>query len=123
MNSIVLAPNKEPKSVKNLGWLLRHWQEVEKLGFNYYPENMNDGELVAYLRGGKVYLTKFASLSVCWNWLDRPIFRGVKFKLVIFPIQSWRANSREKEFTIGDAGWKEINKLEYKEFLKKVIDS
>jgi hypothetical protein len=116
MNSIVLRPNEKPKQVKDLGWLLRHWQKVESFGFNYSPDsrNMCDGELVARLRGGTVYMTGFASLSVCWNWLDRPIFRSLKFKLVFNNFQS------EKFFTIGDAEWKRINKLEYKDFFKEL---
>lgn len=107
----LIQPNNKPVAIKNLGWLLRNWQRVESLGFNYAPREslMIDGQLVAKLRGGGVYFCDFASLSVCWNWLNRPVFKGCKFVLVKF-------FDKRAEFVIGDEKWIQINKLEYKEF-------
>lgn len=105
----VLRVNEKPKAVKNLGWLLRHWSQVEWLGFNYSPDDrrMIDGQLVAKLRDGTTYLTDYASLSVCWNFLNRPVFKGVEFRL-------WNMGpDTHKVFTIGDAEWARINRLDY----------
>lgn len=61
---------------------------------------------------GSTYITDFASLSVAWNFLDRPIFNGVPFSLV------WGKELQNKRnFTIGNSEWKKINKLGYNEFL------
>lgn len=110
----VIVRNNKPKAVKNLGWLLRHWKEVEWLGFNYQPNSreMIDGELVAQLKGGTVYLSSYSSLSVCWNWLNRPIFKGLQFRLVMLD----QHENNRRDFTIGDAQWLEINKLEHSAF-------
>lgn len=108
--STVLRPNRKPIAVKNLGWLLRHWQGVQSLGFNYAPDSkrMIDGELIARMRDGTTYISEYASLSVCWNWLDRPVFRDLPFKLV------WGQDfDHAKDFVIGDAQWKAINRMEY----------
>ncbi len=107
----VLRTGKPPRAVKNLGWLLRHWREVESLGFNYRWNGKaapaNDGELVARLKGGGTYLTDYASLSVAWNFLLRPVFIGLPFEL------SLETGNRRKAYTIGDAEWKWINQLDY----------
>lgn len=108
----VLRPNEQPKAVKNLGWLLRHWQTVEWLGFNYSPDSkrMIDGQLVARFRDGTVYMTDYASLSVCWHFLDRPVFKGVEFRF-------WNmlADTRTN-WLIGSERWKEIDRMEYAQF-------
>ena len=118
MATLVEANNK-PVAIKNLSWLLRNWKRVESLGFNYAPDNqtMNDGQLVAKLYGGGIYFCDFASLSVCWNWLNRPVFKGCKFVLVQF-------FDKRAEFVVGDDKWKEINKLKYlafQQFLKTLF--
>lgn len=71
--------------VKNLGWLLRNWKLVESfqvtttepmsLNGDYMNQN---GYLAAHLRDGRVYFCTWASLTVCREWLHRPVFRGVK---------------------------------------------
>lgn len=109
------AGHGKAKAVKNLGWLLRHWKDVEWLGFNYAPDSKRkiDGQLVAKLTDGSTYLTDYASLSVCWNWLDRPIFRGREFRLrrIHDPLDAGR------KFIIGNPNWKRINKLDHKTFV------
>lgn len=103
------------RAMKNLGWLLRHWQQVEWLGFNYAPDHkrMVDGEFVAKMRDGSVYLCEYASLSVAWNWCDRPVFRGVEFRLkrIHDPFDAGRT------FTVGDANWRAVNRLEHSKFV------
>ena len=118
MSAIVLRPNQEPQTVKNLGWLIRNWQGIEYMGFNYYPDskNMIDGELIAKFRNGTTYLTDYASLSVCWDWLNRPIFQGLPFRLV----RPNQTDNNRQDFTIGDAEWKRINRLEYAQFQKEL---
>lgn len=106
----VLRTGKAPLAVKNLGWLLRHWRDVQSLGFNYRWGSKGtggDGELVARLRDGGTYITDYASLSVAWNFLLRPVFIGLPFEL------SLETGNRRKAYTIGDAEWKWINNLEY----------
>lgn len=64
---------------KHLGWLLRHYTEVDHV----YVAAQDDGQvrLVARMAGlqpGAVYVTTFASASVLWQWLSRPSFKGVR---------------------------------------------
>ena len=80
----VNRPGKLPVQVKNLGWMLRHWREIERVAFLYTggPLPAPDGVLVAHLRGGGTYQTAFASWSVCVLFLDRPVLRGLPFDFV-----------------------------------------
>jgi hypothetical protein len=110
----VITREHGAKAVKNLGWLLKHWRQVEWLGFNWAPDNKRviDGELVARLLDGSVYLSEYASLGVCWNWLNRPVFKGLEFRLrrIHDPLDGGR------KFTVGDAEWLKVNKLDHKTF-------
>jgi hypothetical protein len=110
MNSTIVFANGKQRKVKNLGWILRHWKEIRGFSFAYYPntKTMVDGELIAFLKGG-FYVTDFSCLSVCWNFLNRSIYKGLPFRLV-------DKNLKTSDFIIGDAKWKEINELEYKNF-------
>ena len=68
-----LAPTVRP--VRNLGWLLKHWREVERFA-------VSPAYLVAECRrntdGARVvYITTFASVAVLRVWLNRPVFRGL----------------------------------------------
>lgn len=76
-------PDGRVREVKNLGWLLRRWKEVDHLtiktrretwyahgAVGWHPE----AELTAKMRGGVVYRTTFASLAVLIDWLHRPSF-------------------------------------------------
>lgn len=99
--AVVLRRGEASKEVKNLGWLLRNWQSVESLGFNYAPKGMNDGQLAARLKDGSVYMTDFACLTVCWRWLNRPVFQSVPFTLwnsTVDPVT-------KQQFTVGDVNW------------------
>lgn len=73
----VISPEGKVKNVQNLGWLLRHWKDVESFQVFALPENtVWRAELRANLKDGRIYQTEFASESVLWNWLDRPVFKG-----------------------------------------------
>jgi hypothetical protein len=109
--STVLRIGEPPRVVKNLGWILRHWAQVEWLGFNYAPDNkhMIDGEFVAKLRDGTTYISEYASISVFWNWVRRPVFDGVKLRVVC------DYDGIVREFTVGDEEFRRINRLPYAE--------
>lgn len=61
------------KQVKNLGWLLREWKNVDALEVAPSTDPRFDAWLVAYLDGGRVYVTPFASRSVLTDFLARPV--------------------------------------------------
>lgn len=66
------------REVKNLGWLLRNWKDVD--GFAVLAGNQvaNGALLVAKLKSGGNYVSTFASFSVLLDFLDRPVFRGLR---------------------------------------------
>lgn len=86
--SIITYQNGKQKQVKNLGWLLRNWQDVESFCFVYNPNTKTvcDGELIAWLKNGVKYSTDFASFNVCVDWLDRPIFKGKELLIHNLPL-------------------------------------
>jgi len=67
------------RPVKNLGWLLRHWKEVESFTILPHPpcSGIADCILVANLKDVETYQTGFGCASVLKDWLDRPVFRGL----------------------------------------------
>jgi len=77
MSATVSKPGEKPRTVKNLGWLLRNWQGVRSFQLDLTPDSRDDLRLVAHLRDGGRYETDFASLTVCWRWLSRPVFQSV----------------------------------------------
>ena len=83
------------------------------MGFEYNPDSQRviDGQLVAYLRNGDKYICDYSSLSVCWHWLDRPVFRGREFTLAYGP-----GYHVSRVFVIGDDMWKQIDRKEYLNF-------
>lgn len=67
--------NGKIKNVKNLGWLLRHWQEVEYI--NVF-ETTSKSDLLMYVElKDSYYISEWASRKVCWGWLCRPTFRDL----------------------------------------------
>ena len=67
--------------VKNLGWLLKHWKEAEIMFIELerdvkHPSPHWEGQLTVQGKGW-VYTTAWASLSMCVEWLNRPVFRGL----------------------------------------------
>ncbi len=67
------------KPVKNLGWLLAHWKQVQAFTIDPHPPTRGfaDAVLRAHLDDGGEYRTGFADAGVLARWLDRPVFRGV----------------------------------------------
>lgn len=75
MSATVFVPGKWPRTVKNLGWLLKHWRDMPE--FRVYDSCYGSITLEARMqRTGTRYRTTFASLVVLWDSLDRPVFRG-----------------------------------------------
>ena len=115
--STIYRTNEKPKAVKNLGWVLRNWKQVEYLGFNYAPNDkrMIDGEFVAKLKDGTTYISEYASLSVFWNWVRRPIFDGVKLAVRL------EYDGMFRVFTVGDTEFRRINRLPYAEQMEAIL--
>lgn len=65
------------KPVKNLGWLLRNWKDVNRFEVTESPVPGWDALLIAYLNDGGRYESTFASKTVLKDFLHRPVFRGV----------------------------------------------
>jgi hypothetical protein len=80
MPFVIDGKTGETKPVTNLGWLLRHWQEVER----FVIRKQNDGTalMVAEVsipnRPRLLYVIEWASYEVCIGWLARPSFDGVE---------------------------------------------
>lgn len=81
------------RPIKNLGWLLVHWQEVERFELvphthvKYWvgdelrdlpPKKHNaDWLLIAHLKGDVQYVAEWADYTTLRDWLVRPVFKGV----------------------------------------------
>lgn len=78
----VINPKGERRQVQNLGWILRHWQEVEVLRWLSMPcRRDDDGVFSAVLRDGTEYMTDYADYTVFLEFVDRPVFRGVAINI------------------------------------------
>lgn len=84
--AVVVRDNPDPtkitsRTVKNLGWLLRHWSEVKYFEVtDEMPEGVKsswDCILKANLYDGRYYACTWACRKVLWSWLQRPSFFGV----------------------------------------------
>ena len=64
------------KTVKNLGWLLRHAKDV-----NYFqallPNDCYNQTVLKAVSDDWTYVIDFASVTVLHSWLNRPSFKGV----------------------------------------------
>jgi hypothetical protein len=72
----IIIKNGVERKVKNLGWLIRHANEVETV--EVFPQayfkdpNYNfAGRMIVGLKGGVKYITDWADISVCRDWLKR----------------------------------------------------
>jgi len=110
-NTFIIRRGGKVTNLKNLGWLLRNWQKVKQIGFNYFPNNGNDGQLVAVTNDGTAYFCDYASLSVCWRFLDRPCFQGLPFTLTFANF-----TKNKSGLIIGDAHWKILKEMDYQNF-------
>lgn len=75
------------RTVKNLGWLLRHAGDVVRIDVSaHLPGDVAmDGDgwacvLRAQLADGRYYRTPWQSRYLCRQWLQRPSFRGVPLR-------------------------------------------
>jgi hypothetical protein len=76
-DTTVVRPGKADRHVKNLGWLLRHWKEVEAFTLAKMPRGHAwDGYMVAHLSDGGEFRTRWASVEVMLRWLRRTTFAG-----------------------------------------------
>lgn len=64
------------KSVKNLGWLLRHASEARSIEVRANGLNGNEATLLV-LGDEWVFYTPFASAAVCEAWIARPSLAGL----------------------------------------------
>lgn len=78
MKTYVIRNGKQ-KPVKNLGWLLRNWKQVESFEIDLpHGQTLAEATLVALLRDGDSYVCEFASYNILRNWLHRPVFMGME---------------------------------------------
>lgn len=78
--SVVLRRGKKALGVKNLRWLLVHWRDVKNFVVTPYRGSRNemiDAVLTAKLRDGSRYRSTYASKTILWSWLQRPVFLGI----------------------------------------------
>lgn len=78
MPAHLFFPDGRRTPVKNLGWLLKHWKDVDYFRVTDLPHGR--GLLQAVLRRQKPwlptsYVCEWESLSHCLEWLHRPVFR------------------------------------------------
>ena len=84
----------EVRTVKNLGWLLKHWKDVQcfeciAVWDNPVGPAPADTILVAHLGNGKVYITNWASYHLMRAWLHRPVFRTLPIGIVSSGLKFW----------------------------------
>ena len=81
-----IETNGKTKTVKNLGWLLRNWMQIESLEWRSYgpaferPADVHpitDGVFSAKMRDGRLYSTPYASFEVWQRFVKRPTFYGL----------------------------------------------
>ena len=77
MNATVTKANGKIVKVKNLGWLLKHWKKVESFTL---AKKAYSGEMVGHLKDNVTYRCQWASYNLMIEWLNRPVFRGVKIE-------------------------------------------
>lgn len=68
------------KSVKNLGWLLAHWEQVDCF-IAKEPKMTGNFEVFfeAKLKNDFSFICFFGSSSVLYSFLHRPVFVGIHF--------------------------------------------
>ena len=83
MSATITSNAGRTRTVKNLGWLLRNWQSVESFAVTLPADGRPGADwecgILANLKersGDRAYFSDFASLSVLFRWLNRPVFRG-----------------------------------------------
>lgn len=84
MPPVVIRKDNRYYAVKNLGWLRRHWKEVDYIEVRK-PEPIgqfyNQARMFVWCKEGspfKRYEADWASSMLLRQWLHRPVFRGVR---------------------------------------------
>lgn len=98
------------KQVKNLGWLLKHANQIDHLSF--IRDIGSQGVLKAYAPEF-LFEADFASFIVLWKWLNRPVFQN---KLLVIP-----GPSTSRNFVIGDEQYNILQKLPIPAFLNQTL--
>ena len=101
-NATVVYPDGRVRTVRNLGWLLRHASEVRAITFGV----KRDGDspawhgryvMVAELEDGTVYGTPFADQRVAAQWLSRPSL----YQVPLLWFGSWTVTGDPSTFGTG----------------------
>lgn len=88
---IMSADGETVRTVRNLGWLMRHrsellapsqgpaftirgWRYAPRAGVLPVPVEHHGPVLLAHLADGRTFACTFADASVLFDWLDRPSF-------------------------------------------------
>ena len=90
--SKVIYPDGSEKRVKNLGWLLRHRNDVEKFGVfkNHKREISAVLQAVLVVNGQRlVYETDYACTTILRFFLTRPAWYGIDVLWTIGEDASW----------------------------------
>lgn len=85
------------RKVKNLGWLTDNWKHVESIQVTarkVYQGEYVDGNMLVVMDNGLEYSTTWASLDVCWSWLQRSIFEGVDLVWLGYKTKVTKGNPR-----------------------------
>lgn len=93
------------KPIKNLGWLLRNWKNINYL-FIHKKEGLgHECELMASIQDSDcLYHTEFASYQVCLRILDRPIFRDLSIIIK-------ESNNAESPYKVGSKEYRQLIKV------------
>ncbi len=80
----VVYPDGTVREVKNLGYMLRHWKEIDAIQVTNFepeagrPKGYNaDAFMSVDFKDGRIYTTGFMSKEVLRRFLDRPVLRGL----------------------------------------------
>lgn len=78
MKPLVTRPDGTKKIVANLGWMLRHWKEVESFKVEKGKFNGYEAHLMMSLKDGTTYETPYASRAILLHFLHRPVFMSLQ---------------------------------------------
>jgi hypothetical protein len=79
----VVYPDGATREVKNLGYMLRNWKEIEAIQVTTFEPDALEGRtfcdafMSVDFTDGRIYTTGFMSREVLARFLDRPVLRGL----------------------------------------------
>jgi hypothetical protein len=71
---MLFREGKPGKKIKNLGWLLRHTEEVIKIHIS--QRSYGRGAMVVYIENG-TFMVDWESYELLKIWLRRPSMKGI----------------------------------------------